>query len=195
MVSFWTLPNKITALRIALLAFFLFYLFSANMFDLILSLIVAILIFVLDWADGFFARTSESKTEFGEIFDVIADRLNELTMLFAFAYLQMISFIIPLIFLFRGTISDAATAYLKIKKKSASKVFHVKFAKLKIGNTNFDVYGVTKALILIYILVFFIFGKVYPIPNYVFALSWFITAFCVVRGIFILYDVRRLLKR
>jgi len=99
-----------------------------------------------------------------------------------------------MIFLFRGTITDAATSYLKIKKKGASKVFHVKFAKVKIGNTTYDVYGVTKALVLLYILVFFIFGRIYTIPNYVFVFSWFITAFCVVRGIFIIKDVRRLLK-
>jgi len=65
MDSFWTLPNKITALRIILLGFFLFYLFSVNTFNLILSLIAAILIFILDWADGFFARISKNKTEFG----------------------------------------------------------------------------------------------------------------------------------
>jgi len=195
MDSFWTLSDKITMARIVLLGLFLFYLFSVNTFNLILSLIVAVIIFVLDWADGFFAKLSKSSTEFGELFDIIADRLTELTMLFVFAFLQMISFIIPLIFLFRGAMTDAATSYLSIKKKNASKIVHAKFGKIKFGKTTFDIYGVSKALVLIYILVVFIFGKVYPIPNYVFSLSWFIAAFCVIRGIFILYDVRRLLKR
>lgn len=194
MDSFWTLPNKITLTRIVLLGLFLFYLFSVNTFNLILSLVVAVLIFVLDWTDGFFAKLTKSSTEFGEFFDVIADRLTELTMLFVFAFLQMISFIIPLIFLFRGAITDAATSYLTMKKKKSSKSIHAKFGKIKIGKTTFDVYGVSKALVLLYILVFFIFGKVYPIPNYIFSLSWFITAFCVTRGVFILNDVRRLLK-
>lgn len=68
-----TVPNLLTALRLATLPVYLFLLFQWN--DRPLAALLLGFLGVTDWVDGWVARQFDQRSDFGAIFDPVVDRV------------------------------------------------------------------------------------------------------------------------
>lgn len=92
------LPNKLTLSRIILLPFFLFCLLYGLMHDnptvvlvmLVLALIIYIAAAITDLVDGKIARRRNLETNFGKLFDPLADKMLNCSALVALVELHLI---------------------------------------------------------------------------------------------------------
>ena len=102
------LPNLLTALRIILSPFFMFFFFlptwAGDQFAA-LSVIVCILLFIIiefsDLFDGIAARKYKQVTDFGKIFDPFADVFSRLTYFICFVGIHLMPVLIFAIILYR----------------------------------------------------------------------------------------------
>lgn len=102
------LPNLLTALRIILSPFFMFFFFlptwAGDRFAA-LSVIVCILLFIIiefsDLFDGIAARKYKQVTDFGKIFDPFADVFSRLTYFICFVGVHLMPVLIFAIILYR----------------------------------------------------------------------------------------------
>ena len=69
-----------------------------------------IAMFASDGLDGYVARKYNQTSLFGALFDIAADRIVELTLWIALAYLRLIPLWVPLVFVARGILVDAIRA-------------------------------------------------------------------------------------
>ncbi len=113
-VSVWeynfimNLPNILTALRIILSPFFMFFFFlpvwAGDRFAA-LSVIVCILLFIIiefsDLFDGIAARKYQQVTDFGKIFDPFADVFSRLTYFMCFVGIHLMPVVLFAIILYR----------------------------------------------------------------------------------------------
>lgn len=123
-------PNIITFFRVfmAFLIFILLIYFNyvENSFFTFFIIISIVTIYVLDWLDGYIARRTNSSTDLGSMIDISGDRIIEVMFSITFAYLGLISILIPIIFLIRGHITDTLRYYLLKEKKTPYRGFHRK---------------------------------------------------------------------
>jgi phosphatidylglycerophosphate synthase len=96
-----TIANWITIGRTIAVIVGLFFLKDHPVYLAIL-IVVAI---ALDGADGYAARKYRSSKR-GALIDIFGDRIVEITILFAYAYWGLISYVFPVIFLVRGMTTD-----------------------------------------------------------------------------------------
>lgn len=68
-----TVPNFLTAVRLATLPFYLFLLFSWD--DRPLAALLLGFLGITDWVDGWVARHFDQRSDFGAVFDPVVDRL------------------------------------------------------------------------------------------------------------------------
>jgi CDP-diacylglycerol---glycerol-3-phosphate 3-phosphatidyltransferase len=71
----FNLPNSLTAMRIVLIPFFVWFSYWPGDQGYILSAIFFSLAALTDWADGYVARRQGLLTSFGRFFDPVADKL------------------------------------------------------------------------------------------------------------------------
>jgi cardiolipin synthase len=68
-----TIPNALTAARLACLPLYLWLLFEWN--DRPLAALLLGFLGITDWVDGYVARRFDQRSEFGAVFDPVVDRL------------------------------------------------------------------------------------------------------------------------
>lgn len=93
----WNAPNVLTLVRIFLIPVFLiFYFLSIPNWE-VYSVIIFIAAALTDWLDGYLARKNNQVTNFGKLWDPIADKLLVLAALLLLLAMGKISFIVLLI--------------------------------------------------------------------------------------------------
>ncbi|MBF0109562.1 MAG: CDP-diacylglycerol--glycerol-3-phosphate 3-phosphatidyltransferase [Magnetococcales bacterium] len=97
----WNLPNSLTALRIALIPFFVGCAYVPGRTGLILSTAFFGLAALTDWADGYFARQHGLATSFGRFFDPIADKLLVISALVLLVGMQRAPLLLVMVTLAR----------------------------------------------------------------------------------------------
>lgn len=102
--------NIITYLRIVLLFIASFFILSDNA-SRIAALCLIIMIFILDYFDGYVARKFNCASDYGGLLDITADRVIEAVLWIIFAHLGYISVWIPIIVIARGYITDSIREY------------------------------------------------------------------------------------
>lgn len=108
-------PNAITVFRIILIPFFIWQFLEGH-------LEVAAIIFFVAWVsdvlDGYIARKYNLVTDFGKVFDPLADKLITLIALFLLAYDKKITILLPIIVLAKEIVLAIGGAFLyKVKNK------------------------------------------------------------------------------
>jgi len=111
------LPNVLTILRFFLIPLFVLAFFSSLRYNYLIAIGVFLLSGLTDVLDGFIARRCNMVTEFGKLFDPLADKLMILTVLWCLAYKGYIPSIIFYIVLFKELfmIVGSVILYGKIK--------------------------------------------------------------------------------
>lgn len=90
------LPNAITLFRIFLIPIFVWQFLNGNLDT---AAVIFFIAWVSDVLDGWIARKYNLITDFGKIFDPLADKLITLAALFLLAHADIISMILPIIVL------------------------------------------------------------------------------------------------
>lgn len=111
------LPNVLTILRFLLIPLFILAFFSSLKYNYLIAISIFLLSGLTDVLDGFIARRYNMITEFGKLFDPLADKLMILSVLWCLAYKGYIPFIIFYIVLFKELfmIVGSIVLYGKIK--------------------------------------------------------------------------------
>jgi len=108
--STFNFANVITFIRIVLLFIASFFILSDNGSRLA-ALYLIVIIFILDYFDGYVARKLNCTTDFGSLLDITADRVIEAVLWIIFAHLGYISVWIPIIVITIGYITDSIREY------------------------------------------------------------------------------------
>lgn len=95
------IPNILTLLRIPMAILCAYFAFSLNSLSLSFSLGLFMLASFTDYLDGYLARKWNIVSHFGKIFDPIADKFLILSILFVFAYNDIIPLFLVIIIAFR----------------------------------------------------------------------------------------------
>lgn len=77
--------NKLTTLRILLIPVFLYFVYQRNDTSMVIAMIIFIVASITDFLDGYIARKYNQVTNFGKIFDPIADKVLVLAALIPLA--------------------------------------------------------------------------------------------------------------
>ena len=86
-----TLANKLTMGRIAVIPFFILFMFIGNIYTRVAALLIFILAALTDVYDGIIARQREEVTNFGKFVDPLADKLIVSAALISFVQLRELS--------------------------------------------------------------------------------------------------------
>ena len=95
------LPNILTIARLLLIPIIAFLLYSNKPNYILISTILFFFAALSDWADGIIARRFNQKSNFGILFDPLADKMLILTILLVFVDLKIIPLWVILVLLFR----------------------------------------------------------------------------------------------
>ena len=91
MTAIFNLPNRLTLFRITLTIFFIIFTLQQEIITTFLGTAAFLAGAVTDYLDGYFARTRNLITPFGEIMDPIADKFLVLSAFFVYAYLAYVT--------------------------------------------------------------------------------------------------------
>lgn len=95
------LPNKLTVLRIILVAVFMFLLFSKGVLAKTLALVTFLTASLTDFLDGYIAKKNNMITDFGKMMDPIADKILVLSAFLAFVEMELIPAWMVVVIIFR----------------------------------------------------------------------------------------------
>ena len=104
------MANFITLSRLPLLALILVMLFTADFGLRLAASGLIVLLILMDSLDGFVARRRQETSLLGSALDIATDRAVELLLWVTFAALGLIPFVIPLVVIARGTLTDSIRA-------------------------------------------------------------------------------------
>lgn len=105
-----TVANVITSSRILGVFVVIALLYVNSIFAYKLAFLLTLIVFVMDYIDGLLARNMKNQTRFGAFYDIIGDRIVEVSLLVVFATKGWISIVFPLIFVVRGFLVDGLHA-------------------------------------------------------------------------------------
>jgi CDP-diacylglycerol--glycerol-3-phosphate 3-phosphatidyltransferase len=101
------MANLITLSRYPLLFLYLALMYYGGETAHLWNVPLIILIFSLDTLDGWVARKRDETSLLGSVFDIATDRTLEYVLWVVYAHLGLISVLVPIIVLIRGTSVDA----------------------------------------------------------------------------------------
>lgn len=104
------MANGITVGRLPLLAIILALLFWSGSAGKIAAVPLILILILMDSLDGFIARRRNESSLLGSALDIAADRAVELVLWVSFSALGLVSLVIPLTVIVRGTLTDSIRA-------------------------------------------------------------------------------------
>lgn len=191
-------PNAITLIRvlIAIVAISILWLPQDSM--RVTATVLSALVIWGDGLDGYFARKLKQCTKLGAVLDIASDRAVEMMYWIAFAVLNWVPVWVPILYLLRGTFVDAVRTQASVQGFTAfgeKTMMETRLGKFLVSS-NFSrfTYAVCKALAFCLVIL----AQVSSLHNTVLApvaivLVYVSCAFCVLRGLPVIVEGRRLL--
>jgi CDP-diacylglycerol--glycerol-3-phosphate 3-phosphatidyltransferase len=191
-----SLANLITLARLPLLLALVALLFVSSFGWQLLGLLLLIVLFLMDWFDGYVARVRHEVTEMGAVLDVALDRSVENILWITFAYLAMAPLWVPIVFLLRSFIVDGIRGVALTRGKSGFGMMHTAMGRFLVASRFMRaLYGLAKAVV--FSLLYLTHALALKYPSAALALHplnqgliLFTVALCVIRGIPVLLDGR-----
>jgi len=191
-----SLANLITLARLPLLLVVVALLFVSSFGWQFLGLILLIVLFLMDWFDGYVARVRNEVTEMGTVLDVALDRSVENILWLIFAYLAMAPLWVPIVFLLRSFIVDGIRGVALTRGKSGFGMMHTAMGRFLVASRFMRaLYGLAKAVVFSLLYLAHALALIYPSAALALyplnqGLIFFTMALCVIRGIPVLLDGR-----
>jgi CDP-diacylglycerol--glycerol-3-phosphate 3-phosphatidyltransferase len=188
------MANLITLSRFPLLFLYLALMYSDSETAHLWSVPLIILIFSLDTLDGWVARKRNEASLLGSVIDIATDRTLEYVLWVVYAHLHLISVLVPIIVLIRGTSVDAVRSIGMKEGVSAFEQLQSPLNRFLVRSRFMRaMYGTVKAaaagfLTLSYALPSTGSGCTYWIYLAGMAFTWISVIVCVVRGVPVLSE-------
>jgi CDP-diacylglycerol--glycerol-3-phosphate 3-phosphatidyltransferase len=99
--------NLITILRFPLLVVVVLLLYFGGMAGQLIDAFLVVVLILMDSLDGIVARRRCEQTLIGSALDIAADRAVEIVLWVAYTHLGLVSVVIPLTVIIRGTLTDS----------------------------------------------------------------------------------------
>jgi CDP-diacylglycerol---glycerol-3-phosphate 3-phosphatidyltransferase len=140
------LANLITLSRLPLLLLLLVGLFSVTHWRWqLLFLGLLIILFLMDWFDGYVARLRNEVTELGAVLDIALDRAVENILWIAFMHLGLVPLWVPVVFLVRSFVVDGVRGAALAKGKSGFGMMHSVWGRFLVASRFMRaLYGMVK---------------------------------------------------
>lgn len=130
-----SLANLITLSRLPLLFFLLAALFSVSNWQWQLVFLgFLIILFLMDWFDGYVARLRNEVTELGAVLDIALDRAVENILWVAFMQLGMVPLWVPVVFLVRSFVVDGVRGAALARGKSGFGMMHSPWGRFLVAS-------------------------------------------------------------
>lgn len=192
-------PNTITLGRVVLALFTVALLWVPGDNMLIAATVLTALVIWCDGLDGYFARKLKQTTALGAVLDIASDRVVEMMYWIVFSTLNWIPVWVPLLYLVRGTFVDAIRAkasesgFTAFGEKTMMETGLGKF--LVASNFSRFTYAVAKALAFCLVIASQISSlKGTALPSVAMACVYIAAAFCLVRGLPVIVEGKRLMQ-
>lgn len=191
------LANSITLARFPLLVLLVWMLYAGGVWGRFLAVPGVVLLIVMDAFDGIVARRRNETSLLGSVLDIAADRAVEITLWVVFASLNLISIVIPIIFIIRGALTDS----VREVGYAGGKTAHAQMSSdwgywIVAGRPMRAGYGLVKAaafMTLALTLALQTIQSPFYQPALISALvlSWLSTVLCIVRGVPVVMEAFR----
>jgi len=143
-----SLANTITLARLPLLLLLVAFLFVPLWQVRLLGLGLLIILYLLDWFDGYVARLRNEVTEMGAVLDIALDRAVENILWITFMYLRMVPLWVPIVFLIRSFIVDGIRGVALAQGKSGFGMMHSPVGRFLVASRFMRAfYGLAKAVV------------------------------------------------
>jgi CDP-diacylglycerol--glycerol-3-phosphate 3-phosphatidyltransferase len=191
-----SLANLITLARLPLLLVLVALLFVPSLAVQLVGLGLLIVLFLMDWFDGYVARARHEVTEMGAVLDVALDRAVENILWLTFMYLAMVPLWVPIVFLIRSFIVDGIRGVALARGKSGFGMMHSPVGRFLVASRFMRaLYGLAKAVVFCLLYLTHALALKHPgVPLALHSLNqgliYLAVGLCVVRGIPVLLDGR-----
>jgi CDP-diacylglycerol--glycerol-3-phosphate 3-phosphatidyltransferase len=195
-----SLANLITLARLPLLLLVVGLLFIPSFGVRLLGLGLLIILFLLDWFDGYVARLRNEVTELGSVLDIALDRSVENILWITFTYLGLVPLWVPLVFLIRSFVVDGIRGVALARGKTGFGMMHSPLGRFLVGSRLMRaLYGLAKGVI--FGLLYLTWALAIKNPGILITLHplnqsliFFTTALCIIRGLPVVLDGRILFR-
>lgn len=193
-------PNHVTLARLPLLALIIFLLYSSSGVAYLVAAPLILVLILMDSLDGYLARKYQKASLLGSVLDIGVDRAVEYVMWVVFAHLRLISVLIPLLVIVRGSLVDTIRAVAPSRGETPFGMMRTRLGRFLVGSPWMrSSYGIMKAVAFVSL------ALVYGLKNlnspfyatfFWFAqlASWLALILCLVRGVPVLIEAPRLLR-
>jgi CDP-diacylglycerol---glycerol-3-phosphate 3-phosphatidyltransferase len=195
-----SLANLITLARLPLLLILVAILFAPNFAVRLFGVALLIILFLMDWFDGYVARLRNEVTELGAVLDIAIDRAVENILWITFMYLGLVPLWVPIIFLIRSFIVDSIRGVALTRGISGFGMMHSPLGRFLVASRFMRaLYGLAKGVI--FGLLYLTWALALKDPNILITLHplnqsliFFTTALCLIRGLPVIQDGRILFQ-
>jgi CDP-diacylglycerol---glycerol-3-phosphate 3-phosphatidyltransferase len=191
-----SLANLITLARLPLLLILVGLMFVPSFAARLVGLALLIVLFLMDWFDGYVARLRHEVTELGAVLDIALDRSVENILWVTFMYLGLVPLWVPIIFLIRSFIVDGIRGAALARGHSGFGMMHSRLGRFLVASRFMRaLYGLSKGVI--FGLLYLTWALALKDPNILITLHplnqgliFFTVGLCIIRGIPVVQDGR-----
>ena len=198
------MANFVSIFRIFVAFFAIYLLFIPTTTSYIWAFILTVIAFIMDGVDGWLARKFNESSQLGSVLDIMGDRIVEASYWIIFAIFGWISPIFPIICVARAFTTDSIRSVALAQGYTAFGEASMQSSKLGkfICASKFMRISYAVAKVMAFILL--IFAKTPAIQGYTWAaeintvaiiLAWIAIIFCVVRGIPVVAESKKLFEK
>lgn len=195
------MANFITLIRIPLLFLFIALLYTGRPLIIFCSVPLIIGIMLLDMLDGLVARKLKQTSLLGSALDIAVDRALEIILWVVFSCLELIPLLIPLIVITRGTLTDAVRCVGTCNGRQAFNQLRHPLSRFLVSSRFMrDFYGLVKGTAFVFLTLSLGYRTLgHPwwngLQSFVVGLSWFTIVLTILRGIPVIAEEVRFLRR
>ena len=198
------MANFISIFRIFVALLAIYLLFIPSTIAYIWAFILTVIAFILDGVDGWVARKFNESSQLGSVLDIMGDRIVEASYWIVFAVLGWLSPIFPIICVTRAFTTDSLRSVALAQGYTAFGETSMQSSKLGkfICASKFMRISYAVAKVMAFILI--ILAKTPAVQGYTWAgtlnlvaviLAWIAIIFCVVRGIPVVVESKKLFEK
>ena len=195
-----SLANIITLARLPLLLLLVGLLFVPDFAVRSCGLALLVVLFLMDWFDGYVARLRNEVTELGAVLDIAINRAVENILWITFMYLGLVPLWVPIIFLIRSFIVDSIRGVALTRGKSGFGMMHSVVGRFLVASRFMRaLYGLAKGVTFGFL--YLTWALALKDPNVLItlhplnqALIFFTTGLCLIRGLPVIQDGRILFQ-
>jgi phosphatidylglycerophosphate synthase len=190
------LANTITLARFPLLVLIVLLFFFGGVYGQLAAVPLVLLLIAMDAIDGIVARQRQEESLLGSVLDIAADRAVEIILWVVYAYLGLISLVIPITVIIRGSLTDSVREAGYDRGQTAHTMMTSTWGRwLVAGRPMRAAYGIVKAIAFVLLaatLALQSSASPWVAPVWILAqiASWISLVLCIVRGVPVLFEAR-----